>query len=186
MILLVLQLLVILTSTWCAEHSNSVLGSGLSFLAIQNNEDSEGVEITILSNVLEKQQSQIHINIPSHSLSPGCGDHYFRCQGNNLVETLFLQDGRELEVIFIPLDNGILLLSHWCDSTSQRVASCTWNNTVIAGLSNYSPTVSYNINGKFYTVCTSSATQYVSLYEVRLHLSGTVINNATRTIRTTN
>ena len=75
--ILVLQLLVILTSTWCAEHSNSVLGSGPSFLAIQNNEDSEGVEITILSNVLEKQQSQIHIDIPGHSLSPGCGDHYF-------------------------------------------------------------------------------------------------------------
>ena len=76
--LLVLLLLVIPTLTWCAEHDpSSVHGSGLSFLAFQNNEDSEGVEITILSNGLEEQQSQIHIDIPGHSLSPGCGDHYF-------------------------------------------------------------------------------------------------------------
>ena len=79
----VLQLLVIPTLTLCAQHGSKLHGliSGLSFLAIQNNEDSGGVEIIIISNNLnaknlsEQQQSQIHI--PGHSLSSGCGDHYF-------------------------------------------------------------------------------------------------------------
>ena len=183
--LLVLQLLVIPTLTLCAQHGSNLDGSisGLSFLAIQNNEDSGGVEIIIVSNnakdLSEQQQSQIHI--PGHSLSSGCGDHYFRCQGDNLlVETLFLEDGREFEVIFIPLDDGLLLLNHWCDSTSQRVANnCSWNTTFSNSLSNCRPTVVYNISGKVYTVCMSSINQYFSMYEVRLHLSGTAIVNAT-------
>ena len=183
--LLVLQLLVIPTLTLCAQHGSNLHGSisGLSLLAIQNNEDSGGVEIIILSNnvknLSEQQQSQIHI--PGHSLSSGCGDHYFQCQGDNLlVETLFLEDGREFEVIFIPLDDGLLLLSHWCDSTSQRVASnCSWNTTLSNSLSNCHPAVVYNINGKVYTVCTSSTNQYFSMYEVRLHPSGTAIENVT-------
>ena len=183
--LLVLQLLVISTLTLCAQHGSNLHGSifGLSFLAIQNNEDSGGVEIIILSNntknLSEQQQSQIHI--PGHSLSSGCGDHYFRCQGDNLlVETLFLEDGREFEVFFIPLDDGLLLLSHWCDSTSQRVANnCSWNTTLSNFLSNCRPTVVYNISGKVYTVCMSSINQYFSIYELRLHLSGTAIGNAT-------
>ena len=50
--LLVLQLLVIPILTLCAEHGSNLHGSisGPSFLAIQNNEDSGGVEIIILSN----------------------------------------------------------------------------------------------------------------------------------------
>ena len=113
--LLVLQLLVIPTLTLCAQHGSNLHGSisGLSLLAIQNNEDSGDVEIIIVSNnaknLSEQQQSQIHI--PGHSLSSGCGDHYFRCQGDNLlVETLFLEDGREFEVIFIPLDLTIPII----------------------------------------------------------------------------
>ena len=183
--LLVLQLLMIPTLTLCAQHGSNLHGSisGLSFLAIQNNEDRGGVEIIIVSNnaknLSEQQQSQIYI--PGHSLSSGCGDHYFRCQGGNLlVETLFLEDGREFEVFFIPLDNGLLFLSHWCDSTSQRVANnCSWNTTFSNSLSNCRPTVVYNISGKVYTVCTSSTNQYLSMYEVQLHLSGTAIVNAT-------
>ena len=183
--LLVLQLLMIPTLTLCAQDGSNLHGSisGLSFLAIQNNEDRGGVEIIIVSNnaknLSEQQQSQIHI--PGHSLSSGCGDHYFRCQGDNLlVETLFLEDGREFEVFFIPLDNGLLFLSHWCDSTSQRVANnCSWNTTFSNSLSNCRPTVVYNISGKVYTVCTSSTNQYLSMYEVQLHLSGTAIVNAT-------
>ena len=183
--LLVLQLLVIPTLTLCAQHGSNLHGSihGLSLLAIQNNEDSGGVEIIILSNntknLSEQQQSQTHI--PGHSLSSGCGDHYFQCQGDNLlVETLFLEDGREFEVIFIPLNDGLLLLSHWCDSTSQRVANnCSWNTTLSNFLSNCRPTLVYNISGKVYTVCTSSTNQYFSIYELRLHLSGTAIENAT-------
>ena len=183
--LLMLQLLVIPTLPLCAQHGSNLHESisGLSLLAIQNNEDRGGVEMIILSNntknLSEQQQSQIHT--PGHSLSSGCGDHYFRCQGDNLlVETLFLEDGREFEVIFIPLDDGLLLLSHWCDSTSQRVANnCSWNTTLSNSLSNCRPTVVYNISGKVYTVCTSSTNQYLSMYEVQLHLSGTAIENAT-------
>ena len=183
--LLMLQLLVIRTLILSAQPGSNLHGSisGLSLLAIQNNEDSGGVEIIIISNntrnLSEQQQSQIHI--PGHSLSSGCGDHYFRCQGDNLlVRTLFLEDGRKFEVIFIPLDDDLLLLSHWCDSTSQRVANnCSWNTTLSNSLSTCRPTVVYNINSKFYTVCTSSINQYFSVYEVRLYLSGTAIENAT-------
>ena len=127
--------------------------------------------------MFEEQRSQIHI--PGHSLSSGCGDHYFRCQGDDLlVETLYLQDGRAFEVIFIPLENGLLLLSHWYDSNSQRVPNCTWNTTALVNLS-CSPTVTYNVNGKFYIVCISSTSRHISAYEVRLHLRGTVLESAT-------
>ena len=163
------QLFVIITLSWC-EHGSDLHGSGLSFVAIRNNEDSGGLEITILNHVnnaatneFEEQQSQIYI--PGHSLSSGCGEHYFRCQNDLVVKMLFLQNGREFEVIFIPLDSGILLLSHWCDSNRQRVPNCTWNTALANNsLSNCSPTVIYNINSKLYMVCMSSASQYISVY----------------------
>ena len=180
-----LQLLIIPTLAWCENDSN-LHKSGLSFLAIQNNGDSGDLEITILNNVnnattnvLQEQQS---IHIPGHSLSSGCGDRYFRCQDDLLVETLALQDGREFEVVFIPLDTGILLLSHWCDANDQGVVNCTWNTALTNNyLSiNCTPTVIYKINDRFYTVCINLTSQYIiSVLEVRLHLNGLVIENAT-------
>ena len=185
-VLLMLQLLIIPTLAWCANDSN-LHKSGLSFLAIRNNGDSGGLEITILNNVnnattnvLQEQQS---IHVPGHSLSSGCGDRYFRCQDDLLVETLALQDGREFEVVFIPLDNGILLLSHWCDANDQGMVNCTWNTALTNNyLSiNCTPTVIYKINGRFYTVCINLTSPYniISVLEVQLHLSGLVIENAT-------
>ena len=131
LVLLMLQLLTISTLAWC-EQDVSQQPSVLSLLAIRNSEDSEGVEITIFTNstiVFEECKS---IHIPGRRLSSECGDYYFRCQ-DLLVEmfNLLLQDDRELEVIFVPLDNGILLLSRWCNSNSQTVAVCTWNTFLL-------------------------------------------------------
>ena len=181
LVLLMLQLFTISTLT-LSEHDVSQQQSVLSLLAIQNREDSEGVEITIFTNinnstvVFEEYKS---IHIPGRSLSSEYGDRYFRYQDDIiLVETLLLQDDRELEIIFVPLGDGILFLSRWCDSNSQTVAVCTWN-TFLLNCSNCSPTVIYKIGGNFYTVCISSAHHFVAVYEVRLHLAGSIIDSVT-------
>ena len=76
----------------------------------------------------------------------------------------------------------LLLLSHWCDANDQRVVNCTWNTALTNNyLSiNCTPTVIYKINGRFYiTVCINLTSPYIiSVLEVRLHLSGSVIENA--------
>ena len=182
LVLLMLQLFTISTLT-LGEHDVSQQQSVLSLLAIRNSEDSEGVEITIFTNinnstvVFEEYKS---IHIPGRSLSSEHGDRYFRYQDDIiLVETLLLQDDRALEIIFVPLGDGILFLSRWCDSNSQTVAECTWN-TFLLNCSNCSPTVIYKVGGNFYImVCISSAHHFVAMYEVRLHLAGSIIESVT-------
>ena len=64
-------------------------------------------------------EPQIHF-IPGHRLSPECGNQYFRCQELLIInESLFVQnDSREfITIIFVPLENDVLLLSFWHDST---------------------------------------------------------------------
>ena len=57
-------------------------------------------------------ESTMHF-IPNRSLSSACGDLYFRCQ-QLLVEPLSIQNasGDVNYIIFVPLENGILLLSY--------------------------------------------------------------------------
>ena len=52
-------------------------------------------------------ESMMHF-IPNRSLSSECGDQYFRYQ-QLLVETLSIAS-EDVNIIFIPLENGVLLL----------------------------------------------------------------------------
>ena len=102
--------------------------------------------------------------IPNHSLSSECGDQYFRCQ--KLLVVCAPNDSGELSIIFVPPENGVLLLSYWHNSTMIE------RSIFIVNSSNCSPTVFYNIDGKVYTVCINSYHLYVAVYEVQLNLSG--------------
>ena len=107
--------------------------------------------------------------IPNHSLSSECGDQYFRCQ--ELLVVCAQNDSRELSIIFVPLENGVLLLSYWHNSMMIE------RSIFIVNSSNCSPSVFYNINSKFYTVCINSYHHHAAviiLYEVQLNLSGLV------------
>ena len=104
--------------------------------------------------------------IPNHSLSSECGDQYFRCQ--KLLVVCTPNDSGELSIIFVPLENGVLLLSYWHNSTMIE------KSIFIINSFNCSPTVFYNINDKVYTVCINSHYLYAAVYEVQLNLSGSV------------
>ena len=114
-------------------------------------------------------QMDLHY-IPNHNLSSECGDQYFRCQ--KLLVVCAQNDSGELSIIFVPLENGVLLLSYWHNSTMIE------KSIFIVNSSNCSPTVFYNIDGKVYTVCINSYLihLYVAVHEVQLNLSGSVTN----------
>ena len=123
-------------------------------------------------------EPQIHF-IPGHRLSPECGNQYFRCQELLIInESLFEQnDSREfITIVFVPLENDVLLLSFWHDSTNMALE----RSTFIVNSSDCSPTVFYNINSTFYMVCIRSY-KYIAVYEIHLNLSSSVIEDATLT-----
>ena len=114
--------------------------------------------------------------IPGHSLSSECGDQYFQCQELLVIDEYFFQvrnDSREFNIVFVPLENGILLLSYCYDSNNMTLERSIFT----VNSSNCSPTVFYNINSKIYTVCISSydSEEYVAVYEIRLNLTGSMI-----------
>ena len=115
-------------------------------------------------------ESKMHF-IPNRSLSSECGDQYFRCQ-QFLVETLSIQNGSGdvNYTIFVPLENGVLLLSCWYDSNNMAVEK----RSFIVSSFNCSPTVIYKFSSKIYTVCINS--HYFAIYEIQFN--GSVIENA--------
>ena len=104
--------------------------------------------------------------IPNHSLSSECGNQYFRCQ--KLLVVCAQNDSGELNIIFVPLENGVLLLSYWHNSMMIE------RSIFIINSSNCSSTVFYNIDDKAYTVCINSHYLYAAVYGVQLNLSGSV------------
>ena len=116
--------------------------------------------------------------IPGHNLSSECGDQYFRCE-QLLTETVLLQDGNcgVLNVVFVPLEKGIMLLSYSYDS---NILALTMDWSIHS--SNCSPIVFYKVSNKVYMVCISSELEdseifTVYMYEVRLKLSGSVVED---------
>ena len=150
-------------------------------LAIKNNDS--GLEVYTLFpenrgsiDVEHELDPRMHVFFPGRNLSSWCGDQYFRCQ-ELLVETLFLQDdGIKLNIVFVPLENGVLLLSNWYD---LNTTSMEWSHFIVNS-SNCSPTVLYKVSENFYImVCISSTDHYAAVYEVHLNLSRPMIENAT-------
>ena len=112
--------------------------------------------------------------IPGRNLSSECGDQYFRCQ-HLLVETQ--NASGDFNIIFVPLENGVLLLSYWFNLNNMAME----NSSFIVNSSDCSPTVFYKIDSIIYVVCVSSYTgsKYFAVYEVNLTLNGSVIEYAT-------
>ena len=164
----------------------------LTFLAFKNKESglevytlfpddrssrSDGVDSGASQSF--EHEPQMHF-IPGHSLSSWCGGQYFRCQ-ELLVELhsykVPMHGGDTLNIVFVPLEKGILLLSYWYNSNTMM----EWSSFTSSS-SNCSPTVFYKISSKFYMVCIGSMTyEYFtsSVYEVQLKLNGSVIEDVT-------
>ena len=120
---------------------------------------------------LAELELQITHFIPGRSLSSGCGDQYFRCQELLVInESLFVQNNiREfITIVFVPLENGVLLLSYSNNMKMER-------RIFTVNSSDCSPTVFYNINNIIYTVCISTEYEYIAVYELRLNLTGSVM-----------
>ena len=89
-------------------------------LSIKNN--GSGLEIVIHTRFPENCDSEGRLEldpktffIPGRNLSSECGDQYFRCQ-HLLVEILCPQNASgDFNIILVPLENGVLLLSYWFD-----------------------------------------------------------------------
>ena len=117
--------------------------------------------------------------IPGHNLSSACGDQYFRCQELlSLVKTPLFQDtnsNRKINIVFVPLETGILLLFNWYDSYSVEMKLCIFNF-------NCHPVVFYEIYSKVYMVCInnySHGNYTMRVYEVILTLTSSGIENVT-------
>ena len=159
----------------------------ISLLAIKSNKSGLEVHTFFPENrgsIVDNKPSQWPDNklepqtlfIPGHSLSSECGDQYFQCQELLVIDEYFFQvqnDSREFNIVLVPLENGILLLSYCYDSNNIILERSIFT----VNSSNCSPTVFYNINSKIYTVCISSHEEYhnVAVYEVRLNLTGLMI-----------
>ena len=75
--------------------------------------------------------------IPGYSLSSECGDWYYRCQEQVLVVNIMhlslcvpvsRVSGRSFNLVFVPLETGVLLLSFWYDSNAMTEQ---WNASVV-------------------------------------------------------
>ena len=159
---------------------------GLTFLvAIKSNES--GLEINThlrlenqgnedIERYRSHPKSQVHF-IPGHNLSSACGDQYFRCQ-ELLVKTLLFQgtnSNRKINVIFVPLETGILLLFNWYDSYNVEMKLSIFDF-------NCHPVVFYEIYSKVYMVCInnySHGNYTMRVYEVILTLTSSGIENVT-------
>ena len=109
--------------------------------------------------------------ISGHNLSSECGEQYFRCQ-EVLVDTVLVQgDGGVLNIVFVPLEKGILLLHYWYDSNTLTLTT-EWN----IYSSDCSPIVFFKISNKVFVVCISSY-QYLAVYEIQVKLSGSIIED---------
>ena len=120
--------------------------------------------------------------IPNRSLSSECGDQYFRCQ-NLSVETFIAQDGGEVDIVFVPLENGVLLVSVWCDYCTGMLE---WSEFIVDSPTvTCSPTVIYKSGNSFYTVCVSTRDPYMyaSVYHLDFRLNGSEIESGSLSLR---
>ena len=110
--------------------------------------------------------------VPDVSLSSKCGPEYFRCR-----ELLVLQldlDDKDSIAVFVPLENGMLLLSPWYNIITLTLE---WQSFVVNS-SDCSPTVVYKTENKVFTVCISSVNNYIAVYEIQVHWNGSLINES--------
>ena len=147
-------------------HIQSVSGSGsqeTTFLLTASSND-RGTEIKVFSSGNHAQDySQLFTNlIPDRSLPPECGAHYFRCQ-DLLVETVLPQDGGEINVLLIPLERGMAIIT-------SPLNDLTWKwHTFVVDSPDCSPTVIYKAGESLFTVCINFTLQHIAVYKIQLH-----------------
>ena len=112
--------------------------------------------------------------IPGHNLSSACGDQYFRCQ-ELLVKTFQgTNSNRKINIVFVPLEIGILLLFNWYDSYNVEMKLSIFNF-------NCHPVVFYEIYSKVYMVCINNYYSHgnytMRVYEVNPTLTSSGIEN---------
>ena len=141
------------------------------FVAVSNREN--GVEITVFPDELHTElvDNRTYF-IPDRSLPPECGAQYFRCQ-DLLVETFLPQDGREIHVLFIPLERGMAILSQLFISEDGNLIE-DWYMFVVDS-PDCSPTVIYKAGNGTFTVCINFTRQHIAVYEIQLYWNETQI-----------
>ena len=175
----VVQALINVAPSQCIHTAGHVHRPGLAFLlAFRDSEN--GVEVTVFpvtENHRFQGTSRRSVNetqrfiIPGYKLSCDCGDFYFRCQ-DILVNTSIQGDGREINVIFIPLEDGVLFVSYWFDSNNATVE---WDTSVM-DIPDCNPTLFYTANSNIYTICINSTQELITVYEIQK--SQLIIENA--------
>ena len=179
------SLIIFLHPTASATHQQTATVYLLSVRNSRSTSGDSGVDIIITpsSNYYEppngeNTQPQQTYFIPNRSLSSECGDQYFRCQ-KLVVETFLAQDGRELDIVFVPLENGVLLVSIWRDYCTGMLE---WSEFIVDSPTvTCSPTVIYKAGGSnsLYTVCVSTRDphMYASVYQLDFRLNGSEIES---------
>ena len=136
-----------------------------------------GVEITVFPDKYHPGlvDNRTYIIPDLRSLPPECGAHYFRCQ-DLLVETVLLQDGREINVLFIPLESGMAILSQLFMSEDGKLIE-NWH-TFVVDSPDCSPTVIYKAGKNTFTVCINFTLQHIAVYKIQVHWNETQIIDA--------
>ena len=144
------------------------------FVAVSNREN--GVEITVFPDELHTElvDNRTYF-IPDRRLPPECGAQYFRCQDSSiLVETFLPQNGGEINILFIPLEGGMAILSQLFRSEDGRLIE-DWHNILVVDNPDCSPTVIYKVGNDTFTVCINFTLQHIAVYEIQLYWNETQI-----------
>ena len=143
-------------------HIQSVSGSGsqeTTFLLTASNND-RGTEIKVFSSGQHNSQLVTKF-LPERRLPPECGAQYFRCQ-DLLVETVLPQNGGEINVLFIPLERGMAIIT-------SPLNDLTWErHTFVVDSPDCSPTVIYKAGESLFTVCINFTLHHIAVYEIQL------------------
>ena len=101
--------------------------------------------------------------IPGYKLSYDCGDYFFRCRDILVSTTISERDGKQIiNTAFIPLENGVLLVSYWFDSNKATVE---WDTSVM-NVTDCNPTLFYSAGSNIYTVCINLTREVIAVYKV--------------------
>ena len=144
----------------CQRKQSADSHPAVTFLIAYN---GSGVEITVYPDKLHSDTIDNRTYfIPDRRLPPECGAQYFRCQ-DLLVETFLPQDGGEINVLFIPLERGMAIIT-------SPLNDLTWErHRFVVDSPDCSPTVIYKAGESLFTVCINFTLQHIAVYEIQLY-----------------
>ena len=167
MMIVAFDFLITITPGRC-QLSESIYSPLIFFVAVSNSENG-GVEITVFPDELYSGfvDNRTYF-ISDRRLPPECGAQYFRCQ-DLLVETVLPQDGGEINVLFIPLERGMAIIT-------SPLNDLTWEwHILVVDSPDCSPTVIYKAGESLFTICINFTLQYIAVYEIQLYWNETQI-----------